>query len=200
MAKVKHTKNELRTQREALRRFDRFLPMLQLKKQQLQTRLRGVATRLEEVGAEEESVRARLSPWVSLFGEEIDFGAWLSLGEVRVVLSNVAGVEIPMLEGVSFAEGLPDLLTTPSWVDDGEKILQELARLRVERTVLEKQHALLAEELRTTSQRVNLFEKVKIPEAQENIRVIRIFLGDEQMAAVARAKIAKAKTAGRRAA
>ena len=200
MAKVKHTKNELRTQREALRRFDRFLPMLQLKKQQLQAELRGVATRLEEVGAEEESVRARLSPWVSLFGEEIDFGAWLSLGEVRVVLSNVAGVEIPMLEGVSFAEGLPDLLTTPSWVDDGEKILQELARLRVERTVLEKQHALLAEELRTTSQRVNLFEKVKIPETRDYIRVIRIFLGDEQMAAVARAKIAKAKTAGRRAA
>ena len=46
--------------------------------------------------------------------------------------------------------------------------------------MLERQYALLHEELRTTSQRVNLFEKVKIPECRENIRVIRIFLGDEQ--------------------
>ena len=36
MAKIKHTKNEMKAQREALNRFERFLPMLQLKKQQLQ--------------------------------------------------------------------------------------------------------------------------------------------------------------------
>ena len=40
---------------------------------------------------------------------------------------------------------------------------------------------------------VNLFEKVKIPEAKENIRIIRIFMGDQQTAAVARSKIAKGK-------
>ena len=49
------------------------------------------------------------------------------------------------------------------------------------------------DELRTTTQRVNLFEKVKIPEAKENIRIIRIFMGDQQTAAVARSKIAKGK-------
>ena len=50
-----------------------------------------------------------------------------------------------------------------------------------------------AEELKQTSQRVNLFEKVKIPEAIENIRVIEVYLGDQQTAAVVRGKIAKKK-------
>ena len=54
----------------------------------------------------------------------------------------------------------------------------------------------MAEELRTTSQRVNLFEKVKIPECRENIRVIKIAIGDEQTAAVTRGKIAKSRGKG----
>ena len=77
-------------------------------------------------------------------------------------------------------------------------MLERRIRLRIERGVLEEQQQLLSDELRTTSQRVNLFEKVKIPEARENIRTIRIFLGDQFTAAVARGKIAKAK-AGERA-
>ena len=52
---------------------------------------------------------------------------------------------------------------------------------------------LLGKERRLTSQRVNLFEKVKIPEAKENIRMISIYLGDQQTSAVVRGKIAKKK-------
>ena len=54
---------------------------------------------------------------------------------------------------------------------------------------------MLGRELTKIVQRVNLFEKVKIPEAKENIRRIRIQLGDEMTAAVGRAKIAKNKLA-----
>ena len=64
----------------------------------------------------------------------------------------------------------------------------------MEHEILAEQERLIAEELRTTSQRVNLFEKVKIPECKENIRVIKIFLGDEQTAAVARGKLAKKRS------
>jgi len=59
--------------------------------------------------------------------------------------------------------------------------------------VLTRQRELLAQELRITSQRVNLFEKVKIPEARNNIRMIRIYLGDQQTAAVVRGKMSKSK-------
>ena len=46
-------------------------------------------------------------------------------------------------------------------------------------------------ELRTTTQRVNLFEKVKIPETKANIKKITVYLGDQQVAAVVRGKISK---------
>jgi V/A-type H+-transporting ATPase subunit D len=71
--------------------------------------------------------------------------------------------------------------------------LREYARLDALIVTLAEQIRLLEKELRTTSQRVNLFEKVKIPEAKENIRVIGIYLGDQQTAAVVRGKIAKKK-------
>ena len=47
MSKIKHTKNELKTQRDALRRFNRYLPTLLLKKQQLQMEMRQLEQRME---------------------------------------------------------------------------------------------------------------------------------------------------------
>jgi V/A-type H+-transporting ATPase subunit D len=78
-------------------------------------------------------------------------------------------------------------------VDKGVEYLQKLIAYDTEIEILQKQIELLAQELRITTQRVNLFEKVKIPETKENIRVIRIYLGDQQTAAVVRGKIAKNK-------
>jgi hypothetical protein len=57
------------------------------------------------------------------------------------------------------------------WVDAGVKKLQEIFAFDIELSILERQAALLAAELRITTQRVNLFEKVKIPETKENIGI-----------------------------
>jgi len=68
-----------------------------------------------------------------------------------------------------------------------------LVSLREEIKVLGKGIDILRQELRITTQRVNLFEKIKIPEAGEAIRVIKIYLGDQMTNAVGRSKIAKRK-------
>ena len=202
MARIKHTKTELKTQRDALRRFERYLPTLQLKKQQLQVEVRQVENRIEQKEAEDREAREALAAWVRLFaepfdqsqGRPFDFGDHLKVKEIRQTTGNIAGVNIPVLQEVVCERSVPDLFLTPPWVDDGLAMLEGLARLRIERHVLDEQRRLLAEELRVTSQRVNLFEKVKIPESTENIRVIRIFLGDQQTADVARAKLAKGRS------
>ena len=80
---------------------------------------------------------------------------------------------------------------TPPWVDEALLLFARLSRLDVEIGLLRRQVSLLESELRVTSQRVNLFEKVKIPQAIESIRKIHIYLGDQQTAAVVRGKIAK---------
>ena len=194
MAKIKYTKNELKAQRDALARFTRYLPTLQLKKQQLQMELRGLDAQIAEKRSEEEAARADLASWVKLFSEEFDFSTYLQIAEIGRSTGNIAGVAIPVFESLSFEKAVPDLHETPLWTDDGIALLRTLIRLRVERAILEEQRRLIADELRTTSQRVNLFEKVKIPESKENIRIIRIFMGDQQTAAVARSKIAKGKS------
>ncbi|HOW98621.1 MAG TPA: V-type ATP synthase subunit D [Kiritimatiellia bacterium] len=194
MPRIKHTKNELKAQRDALKRFERYLPTLQLKKQQLQMEVRRLEGQIEQKRGEEEERRDGLKTWVRLFADAFPFGQYLKVAKVRASEGNIAGIAIPVLEEVRFERKMPDLFLTASWVDDGLEVLEQLLRLGIERRILDEQHRRLAEELRVTSQRVNLFEKVKIPECGENIRVIRIFLGDEQTADVVRGKIAKGRT------
>jgi V/A-type H+/Na+-transporting ATPase subunit D len=194
MGKIKYTKNELKAQRDALARFERYLPTLQLKKQQLQVELRQLEARIEEKAAEEESEREQMNGWIKLYSEPVEWESFLAVRQIIRSAGNIAGVSIPVLESVEFEAREVDLFATPAWLDEGLRAAEHLVHLRIERQVLEEQHRRLSAELRTTTQRVNLFEKVKIPESRDHIRVIRIFLGDQQTAAVARSKIAKNKS------
>jgi V/A-type H+-transporting ATPase subunit D len=196
MAKIKLTKTELKAQTDALKRFQRFLPMLQLKKQQLQAEIAGIVQKAEEVTAREKQARAELGSWVGLFavgGEEMLSGL-VKVKSINTGAANIAGVSIPVFESVETEVKEIDAWSTPAWVDDAVKAVTEILALRCERTVLLRQRDLITAELTTTSQRVNLFEKVKIPECKEAIRRIKIAIGDEQTAAVSRGKIAKGRT------
>jgi len=194
MAKIKHTKNELKAQNESLKRFERFLPMLQLKKQQLQAEIQGIDSAIDEKEAAEKTQRTQLDAWIALFAEPVELDAIIGPAKAEKGEDNIAGVAIPVLKAVHMSRSDYDLYETPSWIDDALDMVEQLTELRIAREVLEEQRRRIVEELRVTSQRVNLFEKVKIPECKENIRVIKIFLGDEQTAAVARGKIAKKRS------
>ena len=194
MAKVKLTKTELKAQTDALKRFQRFLPMLQLKKQQLQSEIAGIIAKAEAVSARERTVREGLNKWVGLFATDEDLLPGLvSVKSIKKGESNIAGVAIPTFESIETDVKEIDAWATPAWVDDAVEVTTQILSLQCERQVYEEQRRLVTEELRQTSQRVNLFEKVKIPQCKEAIRVIKIALGDEQTAAVTRGKIAKSR-------
>ena len=194
MAKVKLTKTELKAQTDALKRFLRFLPMLQLKKQQLQGEIAGIVAKAEAVSAKERAVRAELDSWVALMAtDEKLLSGLVKVKSVNTASANIAGVAIPTFESVETEVREIDPWSTPAWIDDAVKATVDVLTLQCERAVFEEQRRLVTEELQLTSQRVNLFEKVKIPECREAIRVIKIALGDEQTAAVTRGKIAKSR-------
>jgi V/A-type H+-transporting ATPase subunit D len=195
MAKIKLTKTELKAQTDALKRFQRFLPMLQLKKQQLQAEIAGIVQKADEVSEREEKARAELGSWVGLFavGGEDMLSGLVKVKAINTGTANVAGVTIPVFESVETEVKEIDAWSTPAWIDDAVKAVTGILALRYERRILLKQRDLITAELMTTSQRVNLFEKVKIPDCKENIRVIKIAIGDEQTAAVTRGKIAKSR-------
>jgi V/A-type H+-transporting ATPase subunit D len=198
MAKIKLTKNELKKQKDALKMFQRYLPTLQLKKQQLQTEIRGIETKARELAAIRSGVLNEIHAWIAVFGEEDEFrksdGSWLvSVDRIRTGIGNIAGVEIPIFEGVEFSLEDYDLFAKPLWIDKALDRIKAMLRLDLEIKVLDEQIFRLANELRITSQRVNLFEKVKIPETLVYIKRIRIYLGDQQIAQVVRGKISKRK-------
>jgi V/A-type H+-transporting ATPase subunit D len=103
-------------------------------------------------------------------------------------------VVIPVFKEVETTSATLDLFETPSWMDSAITLVTRMLRLKAEQAVLERQRELVTLELNTTSQRVNLFEKVKIPECKEKIRVIKIAIGDQQTASVTRGKIAKGRS------
>ena len=194
MAKIKLTKTELKTQSDALKRFQRFLPMLQLKKQQLQSEIAGIVAKAESVSAREREVRSELDSWVGLIATDEELLSGLvSVKSVKTGTANIAGVAIPTFESIDTDVKDIDAWATPAWIDDAVAVTTQILSLQCERRVYEEQRRLVQEELRQTSQRVNLFEKVKIPQCKEAIRVIKIALGDEQTAAVTRGKIAKSR-------
>lgn len=192
MAKLKLTKNELKAQKDALKMYKRYLPTLTLKKQQLQTEIRTIDARAKEVRAKREALEKEFSRWLAVFGEEDAFKPeMVTVKNIRKGTGNIAGVTIPIYEGADFSRGDYDLYTTPLWIDLAADRMEKALEYDLEADVLDEQVRLLSKELRTTTQRVNLFEKVKIPDTKANIKRITVYLGDQQVAAVVRGKISK---------
>ena len=194
MAKIKLTKNELKVQKDSLKMFKRYLPTLMLKKQQLQTEIRTIDAKAKEVRQARVELEKEFDAWIAVFGEQEAFTKdMVTVKNIKKGTGNIAGVTIPIYEGADFSRGDYDLYEPPLWVDMAADRMEKALSLDLEAEVLDEQVRLLSQELRTTTQRVNLFEKVKIPEAKANIKKISVYLGDEQTAAVVRSKISKKK-------
>ncbi len=201
MAKIKLTKNELKVQKDALKMYRRYLPTLTLKKQQLQTEISAIAERAIAVRNAKRELEKGFQDWIAVFSEKDAFKEGIvSVTNVRKGRGNIAGVDIPTYEGADFSRGDYDLYSTPLWVDMAANYMEKAISLDLEAEVLEEQVDLLQAELLSTSQRVNLFEKVKIPETLKNIKKISIYMADQQVNAVVRSKISKRKLAIRNAA
>ena len=199
MAKIKLTKNEQKKQKDSLKQFTRYLPTLQLKKQQLQTVIRQSYAEIEELKVKQKEAVEGMKSWIAVYGENSSWSEERSIShlvkvkEVKKTKGHIAGVEVPVFQSLVFEDVPYDLRVYPLWVDKAIVALGEIARYDALIETLKERIRLLDKELRTTTQRVNLFEKVKIPEAKENIRKIGIYLQDQQTSAVVRGKIAKKK-------
>ena len=194
MSKIRFTKGELKRQRDALVQFEHYLPFLQLKKQQLQLEVqriyREISLKLQQI----DSLKDEINKWAGLLNEGTEEVAkWVRKGKVVKTGINIAGVDLPVFERVEFEDSEYDLFLTPLWIDIAITKIRDLVMFLEEEKVMKEQIRILKHELRITTQRINLFEKIKIPESKENVRLIRIYLGDQQTNAVGRSKMAKSK-------
>ena len=197
--KIKLTWAELRQQRNALGRFELYLPILQLKQQQLQSAILEGRQEHREVKEAADAAAEKIAAYRAVFNDiaGINLAALSEPEDIETVTTNIAGVRVPVFESAAFPQALYSLFGTPPWIDQALADLRQHHLNLVKLEIVEQKLALLQAELKKVIQRVNLFEKVIIPEARENIRRIRIALGDRMTAAVARAKIAKEKLEAR---
>jgi len=194
LGKIKLTKGELKQQRDELKQYERYLPTLQLKKQQLQIEILQQASFLAEYDQQEQRRRQAIKSWVGLLADSgINLQPWVTLDKITTSKKNVAGVDIPIFEDAEFKDAEYDLFSTPLWVDFAIEALRNLVVVLAQMRVVEEGIKILKQELRIATQRVNLFEKVKIPDARQAIRLIKIYIGDQMANAVGRSKIAKRK-------
>lgn len=195
MADIKFTKNELRDQEKKLGQLKKYLPTLQLKKAMLQAEIYEARLEIEHCEKEMKRQREKTEKFSPLLSARLSIkpDAVAKIDQVEKRYDNIAGVEVPYFESISFQKVEYGLFDTPAWVDSAIVALQGLAEGKVRVLIAEEKKAALEEELRMVSIRVNLFEKILIPRAMKNIKKIKVFLGDQELAAVSRAKVAKTK-------
>jgi V/A-type H+-transporting ATPase subunit D len=195
VADVKLTKTELRAHQIKLQRLQKYLPTLQLKKAMLQVEVIQAGAEIEllkeEFGVAEERV-SKFSPLLTDRRISDIFSA-TKIDRVETAHENIAGVDIPVFKDIFFEPAVYSLFDTPLWFESAILRIKELIGVREKIRVMEEKKRALERELRDVSIRVNLFEKILIPRAQESIKKIRIFLGDQQLAAVSQSKVAKKK-------
>ena len=195
MARIRLTKNELRDQQRKWQQLQRYLPTLQLKKAMLQLEVNNVQIELENALEKKEQKKEIVERFSALLMEKVECNLtqYAEVVHVNKIYENIAGVEIPGFQSVEFKKADYSLFATPAWTDEACKLLREYVSQKEEIVVILEKKRSLGKELRDVSIRVNLFEKVLIPRSLENIKKIKIFLGDQQLMAIAQAKVAKAK-------
>ena len=196
MSNVAINKSSLAHERRQLRLFQRFLPSLDLKRQQLMTEQKksqaSLADAEHEIGELTRSLTGLMEP---LGAHEIDLDGLVTIDHVVIGEENVVGAHLPVAREVKFKTAPYAILGKPFWVDFLVEYLQRMCTLRVHHQVSRERLTRLNQQVRRITQRVNLFEKVLIPRAKENIKRIQIGLGEQERSAVVRSKIAKKKHA-----
>ena len=197
MARLNLSKTQLAKEKANLAMYRRYLPALDLKRQQLTGERKKAEARIVEIQAEIgrriESIGVEIP---MLADKDLDLKGLATLKSVRLGEINVVGQRLPSLESIEVEVTPYGYMARPHWVDLVAERLEEVVKLRVEAQVTRRQMTLLAAAVTKVTQRVNLFDKVLIPRTRANIRRIDIALGDLERAAVVNSKIAKRKKAG----
>lgn len=195
MAEIKLTKSELRVQQNQLSTLQKYLPTLQLKKAMLQTEINSARNELLECEANYVQKRKSLEIDSVLISEKgsIDTLALVKIKHIHKTRENIAGIEVPYFDSMSFEDVEYSLFDTPPWLEGLVFSMRNLVEASIRIDIANEKKVLLEKELREVSIKVNLFEKILIPRAVRNIRKIKVFLNDQQLAAVSQAKVAKGK-------
>lgn len=194
MARLALNKSTLNKEGRKVRAYQKFVPALDLKRKQLLAARATAEQTLQQQQRElteiEQQVRNQLSMLPNFQGRADQL---VSIGAMELSEVNLVGIRLPELKSLQVVLEPFSCLGTEHWLDHLASLLQQQVTLRVRQQLTEQRLLCLNQGLQKTTQRLNLFDKVLIPQARQNIRKIQIALADAERAGVVRAKIAKRK-------
>ena len=192
MARLLLSKSTLAAERKKLVAYQRYLPSLDLKRQQLrqaekqcQLQCQSLQQQLQQI---DQQVREQLP---MLANTNVDSQALMSVQGIHRVNKNKLGVVLPELVSVDIQQNEISPLFNPVWLGYLQTLTAQAVNLRLQLASKNQQLSLLQAAVVKITQRVNLFDNVLIPDARANIKRIQIFLSDREREAVVASKIAK---------
>ncbi len=191
--KFQYNKTYLQQLNKGLKVRENALPTLVAKESALRLEVKKAREQSEAIeqdlkkryAAQEESYRL----WTEIPGD------LLRVTDVNIEIKKIAGVKTPVLRNVSFDVNRYSAFSQAAWVPCGIEMLKELASLKISLELARKKVQILEYARKKTTQKVNLYEKVQIPEYKEAIRKIKRFLEDEENLSKSSQKILKMKLA-----
>jgi len=192
MARLAYSKASLSKIGAKLKRYKKFLPSLDLKRQQLAVERKKAQLQLKKTELDIEQCYKQTAAMLPMLAyKTTHLTDLVRLGQIEIGEENVVGVHVPVLEKMTVDVRPYSLFTEPHWVDQLVVQLKLMMELKIRQKIDTQRVEILGLALKKVTQRVNLFDKVLIPEAQQDIRKIRIYLSDMDTAGVVRAKSTK---------
>jgi V/A-type H+-transporting ATPase subunit D len=190
MVSFQYNKTSLQGLDKQLKIRVRALPTIKSKESALRMEVK--RTR-DEMEALEEKLEQQIQSYESMSALWSEFDPQLiGVKDVGLSAKKVAGVIIPVLDGITFDVKTFSLFSNPSWYYDGIHVLRTLATTGIEAEFTGLKLSMLERARRKTTQKVNLFEKVQIPGYIDAIRKIKRFLEDEESLSKSSQKIMRA--------
>lgn len=194
MSQLKLNKSSLSIEQKNLKNYQKYLPSLELKRRKLLSVKSGTESAYHDIKKTEQELKNRVLYHLPMVSEHLnDFGSLLEIDEIDIQYENVVGTMLPNFRTIHFKVNEYSFFNTPHWIEPLIEILKQQIETELRLRVLEYRLRTLNQAIQTVTQRKNLFEKVLIPRSLTHIRMIQIFLSDNERAAVVRSKIAKKK-------
>lgn len=191
--KFQYNKTYLQQLIKGLKVRENALPTLVAKESALRLEVKKAR---EQTDAIEKDLQKRYEAQVETYRlwREIPEGL-LKVAGVDIEIKKIAGVKTPVLRNVKFEVKRYSAFSLSAWVPSGIELLKELAKLKICLQLARKKVEILEYARKKTTQKVNLYEKVQIPEYKEAIRKIKRFLEDDENLSKSSQKILKMKLA-----
>ncbi len=196
--KFQYNKNTIQELNKQLAIREKALPILQNKETALRKEIKNRQKRLEEVTTMLQDLHHEITQQPDIWDEIPD--GMIEVTGLEITQEKVVGVKIASLREVRVSVQQQDWRFSPAWFPLGVTLLRQALELRMEKNLIEKQLEILDDARKKTTQKVNLYEKIQIPEMNEAIRKIKRFLEDKENIAKAGQKIMKKKQENRKAA